>query len=129
MDRKEVLVRGVGVLTDAPGVLDIIFQPGNGTRYEIVLTDCGGYWVLSWPSKSSGGVCMSIQKVELLHHSYMEQKMPSLGRADIAALLVLVHEETHCPVVLPPDFNKDGLWQNGHESVKLPLEVQEGNDR
>lgn len=111
------------IVKDYPGVVGVTYQPGNMTCYDIFFSDVGDSWVLSWPTLSRGGVSMLIRKDGVLHHSYMQEKLPKLSEADIAPLLVLVMEETGRSVVLPPNYNDKGLWEHGAPGGLLPGEV------
>jgi hypothetical protein len=123
MERKKVKEHYHDELSYLPGVVEVTYQPGNCTLYDIFFSDVGDSWVMSWPTLSHGGVSMLIRKDGVLHHSYMEEKLPKLQEGDVAALLILVMEETGRPVVLPPNYNRQGLWEHGAPGGLVEREV------
>ena len=57
-----------------------IWEPGNGTRYDLVYGPFAGTgeFLLCWMKKgSSGGTCILWKSGDFLHHNYIEEKMVS----------------------------------------------------
>lgn len=104
----------------------VTFQPGNYTRYEILFTPVPtmpSVFGMCWLNPISGPegrfhIFQSTDSHGLLHYGYFMDKM-DCSAADAAALLVLINEEYHRTVVLPPGFNAEGLYIGGHESVEV----------
>lgn len=85
--------------------------PGNGTKYELMLVDVQHSWVLCWLNKwapSSGGTMMVSKGSNLLHYSYLQEKLHTRSNADSAAILAWVHKVTDgkIDVCVPEGFDK-----------------------
>jgi len=65
------------------------FQPGNGTRYELIYTSRlrQGRSMISFMRYAAGGICMVFNSDGFLHYTYMMEKMHDIRIADAAAVL------------------------------------------
>ncbi len=99
----------------------IVYEPGNGSRYSCILTECPGSngepgFLFCWMKRQdSGGNAIWFGRDRgLLHYSYLAEKMEIDLVADAAALLALIRDETGRPVGMPPEFGEDGIWIHRH---------------
>lgn len=79
------------------------WQPGNGTRYDLVCAQVGNRTLITWLNKGgSGGTSMLFS--EFLHYSYMVEKM-GIGIADAIGIMMFLETRGH-KVGYPasPDF-------------------------
>lgn len=102
MKRKEINAINTSVKS-------IKFQPGNCTLYEVYLffDDVNNNYCLSWLNKMSGGISITFATDGTLHYKYFIGRTGVRSYADVAALLVLIREETAVDVVLPPGVNEE----------------------
>lgn len=73
------------------------WEPGNGTRYDLIYGPLGGTnkFLLCWMLKGgSGGKSILWEGNSLLHHGYLEEKM-DIGIADAHGILLFVHSKGH----------------------------------
>ena len=73
------------------------WEPGNGTRYDIVYGALVGTdkFLLSWMKfGGSGGVSIIFSGKDLLHHTYVEEKM-GVNTADANGILAFVEAKGH----------------------------------
>ena len=61
------------------------WQPGNGTRYDLILTNLKGHWLITW-LRFGGSGGPSLLFSGYLHYTYVMEKM-SVGIADAVAIL------------------------------------------
>lgn len=84
---------GVISHTDHDRALSVIYEPGNGTSYDVTFTDVGdGYWLVSLPEF---GACYRFVMWDA-HPAYIAQKL-RLSYADgeaLARLFAAVHALT-----------------------------------
>ena len=124
--------------SDQP-VLHVVWQPGNGTRYEVVVTPLEASEpeavMISWHNHH-GGRCMSLRvddKVGELMFTYVCEKL-GVNVADGAALTALLSRVTPRVCVLPAGYDKYGCFERkagedehwGH--VLVNGEVNEPNE-
>ena len=84
--------------------------PGNGTKYELMLVDMTHSWLLCWLNKwgPSSGCTMIVSKgSNLLHYSYLQEKLNTRNNPDSAAILAWVHKVTdgNIDVCVPEGFD------------------------
>ena len=114
MTRKEVV--------ETLSVKNIVYQPGNGTRYEVVLGRTKDRLFIAVTNIRS--FARFFADYGVLHYVYFKEKT-GLDDSDAAALLVLMHEEAGRSVMLPPGFNKKGLYDNAYEHKGAALGVDD----
>ena len=71
-----------------------IYEPGNGTRYDLALLPlAGGGWLFAWPAAPGGGRCMVIPPPPAwLNSGYVAEKMGLFMGPDVLALLAYLAE-------------------------------------
>jgi len=102
----------------------IDWQPGNGTRYDIVYAqDSRGRVYFTWLQYGgSGGTTFSFTPGTYVHYSYLMEKMsiPSRMTGDAAGLLAFLHTKGH-DVGMPSDwsswFRSESLTKNNLDSL------------
>jgi hypothetical protein len=90
------------------GAKRYIFQPGNGTRYEVVLVPDENSFLFGWVNGS--GTIAEFGNTGLMTSGYFMDKLKLHNRADAAALMTLVNELTGRPVELPFGFDANGVY-------------------
>jgi hypothetical protein len=76
------------------------WQPGNGTRYDLVYGEVGSYFLITWLSKGgSAGPTMLFS--DFLHYTYMQEKM-EINANDTAGILKFLELKGH-DVGYPPE--------------------------
>jgi len=93
----------------------IVWQPGNGSRYECFIGEVeheGSPMILfCWVNRGSrGGKSMVMQPEGYLSASYFKEKMGIGNDEDAAALMALVARETHRTCALPPNYDSRGCY-------------------
>lgn len=74
------------------------WQPGNGTRYDLVYGKCGDYYMVGWANRhGAGGDFMLFS--HFLHYSYLMEKM-NVNAADADGILRFLEKMGH-EVALP----------------------------
>ena len=98
-------------------VRHVVWQPGNGTRYEVVFTSLESSdpeaVLMSWFS-SRGGKCMSIRVDDMvgeLMFTYVCEKL-DVNEADGAALMALISRFTPRVCVLPAGYDQYGCYSH-----------------
>jgi len=112
------MVRIVETVSRNSTLNEIVYQPDNGTRYEVILVLHGEHFLFCWLNGSAGGRCHEFATEGLLHYSYFQEKMKT-NEADAAVLLVLIHELTGRTVALPPGYDVAGLYDGVEEGIVL----------
>lgn len=68
------------------------WEPGNGSRYEVLLVPgVGMNKVFAWLNAPGGGRCMYINPYGVVHSGYLMEKMALRSIRDAAALLRWLH--------------------------------------
>lgn len=101
----------------------VIFQPDNGTRYEVVFTEMDeDTHLMIWLNRGCGRprLCFPFRRSSgWLVYTYFQEKMDGLNDQDSAALLSLIYEVTGRSVVLPPGMDANGNFIDSDESIIL----------
>lgn len=89
------------------------FQPGNGTRYHILLNYDTDNVYLTWFRYYSNGLATKLPLNGHIHYDYLRGKLDIdsnyISDADIAALLLFIEKNTSNTVSYPPNF-EGGLY-------------------
>jgi hypothetical protein len=100
----------------------INWEPGNGTRYDIVYAeDSGGRIYFTWLHRSSsGGGTICFRPGGYLHYTYLMEKMGIRLAGDAAGLLAFLHAKGH--TVGMPDgwdgwFRPEDIKRNNLDSL------------
>jgi len=73
-------------------IISAAWEPGNGTRYELLLVNGAGVnRVFAWLNAPGGGRCMYISPYGVIHSGYLMEKMGTRSIRDAAALLRWLH--------------------------------------
>ena len=84
----------------------VVFQPGNGTKYELVLVPLDHEFMVSWvPSDRAGRACAVFGRDSLLHWRYAMEKLQIKG-ADLNAVMAVLHEVMGVEVALEPGYDE-----------------------
>jgi len=84
-----------------------IYEPGNGTRYDLLFGRADEHLLLVWLHRGgSGGSALHWSGNNFLHWTYLAEKL-NAGRADIAALLSFL-SQFGIDVGLPENFENTG---------------------
>lgn len=92
------------------GTRRLVYQPGNGTRYELVYCPGPETFLFGWTYSREGGRLAEFSNVGLMTYDYFMQKLDIRSPADAAALLTLVNELTGRPVELPVRYTANGEY-------------------
>lgn len=86
--------------------MQVVFQPGNGTRYELFFSPTGdGDFLVAWVASSRvGRCCAKFGLTETLHWSYAKEKLGRSGE-DLCALMLAIHEVMGIEVVLEEGYD------------------------
>lgn len=92
-----------------------VWQPGNGTRYEflVTITPKPFRWLLVWENYGRAIVFGTISEESFLSYDYLMEKM-KLGDeriADVAAILGFIEASDIAEVMYPPDFVAPGIYK------------------
>lgn len=69
------------------------WQPGNGTRYDLLYGNVGSYSFVTWLARGgSAGSTMLFS--DFLHYTYMTEKM-NINEADAAGILKFLEHKGH----------------------------------
>jgi hypothetical protein len=100
----------------------IDWQPGNGTRYDIVYAeDDKGRIHFTWLYRGgSGGSTFSFEPGGYVHHGYLMEKMDLRSMGDAAGLLAFLHTKGHS-VGMPSGwdgwFRLESIKENNLDSL------------
>lgn len=97
-------------------VMEIKFQPGNGTMYEIVIAARhNGEFAVAWiGGNRRGHGCASFHPDELLHWVYAKEKLGMSG-PDLAAVMLALREALHFKVTMEPGYGRDARFHEDSE--------------
>ena len=86
------------------------YQPGNGTKYEVIYGPIeADTFMFGWLNRSKGGVVAEFRLDKgLLTFDYFMDKLQITNKADAAALLTLVNELTERPILYPEGYDHAG---------------------
>ena len=100
----------------------LVYQPGNGTRYEVVVADLVDQLMFGWFSAAGGRASALFRKNEKpMSWDYFCEKMNLCQqRADAVALIVLFGELTGRAVQIPGEFDRAGNYRGktGNEGYR-----------
>jgi hypothetical protein len=96
------------LITETGEAKRIAYQPGNGTRYEIVYCPGSETFLFGWYNVPGGKIAEFSSTAGLLVSEYFMKKLGIRSPADAAALLTLVNELTGRPVELPVGYDARG---------------------
>lgn len=69
------------------------WQPGNGTRYDLLYGKCGDYYMIGWANRhGAGGTFMMFS--HFLHYSYLAEKM-NVNESDADGILRFLEKMGH----------------------------------
>ena len=66
------------------------WQPGNGTRYDLICGQLGDYTMITWMDAGAGGTTMLFS--HFLHYSYMLEKM-RVSISDAVGILMFLESQ------------------------------------
>ena len=86
------------------------FQPGNGTRYDLVVIDWPekDQFTISWLNARRAGGTATFNTYGYLSYDYFQEKMRMDSPADTAALLSFVSERYGREVTMPDGYTAEG---------------------
>lgn len=86
------------------------YQPGNGSRYEVVYCPGPKTFLFGWYNTRVGGrVAEFGSTTGVLTYSYLMEKLDIKNYPDAAALLTLISELTGRRVTYPEGYGQDGI--------------------
>jgi len=92
-----------------------IYQPGNGTRYEILCVETKpGLDLFIWVNAPTGGKITRLSRPSDLAAWWLSDRL-NINDADCAALLAWLRDERGHTVWMPEGYGLDGRW--GSEGV------------
>jgi hypothetical protein len=87
------------------------WEPGNGTRYNIVYAEHDGWVYFTWLWRGgSGGNTFAFRPGGYIHYNYLSEKMNLSRVGDAAGLLTFLHTKGH-DVGMPPGW--EGWFREG----------------
>tara|TARA_R110002060_G_scaffold12856_2_gene18298 strand:- start:92 stop:742 length:651 start_codon:yes stop_codon:yes gene_type:complete len=94
-----------------------IWQPGNGSRYELVCTELKKnvdlfVWVNAPPGVQATTKLARSPSTSDLPASWFLKRMTGMMEADAAAILAFLHEVKHYCTTMPTGFDANGLWSD-----------------
>jgi hypothetical protein len=89
----------------------IELEPGNGTRYALMIAEDGDQVLVAWLRTSDvGGVAMRIPKRQDFEISYVAEKM-GIGAGDAAAICAYLRQHYELDIRIPRTFDQEtGVW-------------------
>lgn len=69
------------------------WQPGNGTRYDLIYGEVGNKNLIGWMRQGGSGGCVMLFSA-FLHYSYVMEKM-QIGIADAVGILKFLQHQGH----------------------------------
>ncbi len=98
----------IRITNTSEAVTEVMFQPGNGTRYELVIARMlNDDYAVSWITSSRRGLCCAAVGAHgILHWSYAKEKFGHGGK-DLCAIMTAIHEVTGVEVGMEPGYDKN----------------------
>ena len=94
-----------------------LYQPGNGTRYEILCIETKpGLDLFCWVNAPGGGKITRLCRPSLLTAWWFCERF-HVNAADGAALLAWLRDERGHEVTMPEGYGPDGCWAHADAVV------------
>ena len=86
------------------------FQPGNGSRYEIIYGMVDDRYILIWMNRGGSGGSAFRFDGGYIHHSYMAEKMGlTEWSSDVFALCAFLNTQGH-QAYIAEDYDSNGRY-------------------